>query len=404
MNKIENISNETNLVPIHGLVVIADDITGAAEIAGVCLRYGLKVSFGIDTIPDEIADVCIVATDSRSLSELEACTIHSKLAIDVYRIKPALVFKKCDSVLRGYVLSELSALLAESHQKKILLVPANPLSGRCIINGFYYVGDHKIENTGFSTDPDFPATDSSVQNILLQRSKKHDNINDVHTGKITKLRGSGVFIPDCNSVNDLQQSCLLASENTLLCGSAAFFEQVLISRGFTKSENEQPKFSKINKFLLVAGTIHPETKLFEERLRRNNCTIEKFPTQFLSEMFDENEFSKWIISLQNNWNENKMLSIGISDKPVIFTNSNVELKTRLSKVVAQLLINCTISEMFIEGGATTYSILKTLSLASLTPEIELASGVLRLKVNDADNLWITIKPGSYPWPEKIIEK
>ena len=30
------------------IAVIADDITGAAEIAGVCLRYDLTVSFGID--------------------------------------------------------------------------------------------------------------------------------------------------------------------------------------------------------------------------------------------------------------------------------------------------------------------------------------------------------------------
>ena len=102
MKKVKNIPNETYSVPLQGLgVVIADDITGAAEIAGVCLRYGLKVSFGIDTIPNEVADVCVVATDSRSLSESEAYAVHSKLAADIYKQNPAFVFKKCDSVLRG---------------------------------------------------------------------------------------------------------------------------------------------------------------------------------------------------------------------------------------------------------------------------------------------------------------
>ena len=176
------------------IAVIADDITGAAEIAGVCLRYGLKVSFGIDTVPNGIADVCVIATDSRSLTETEAFAVHSKLASDIYKLNPAFVFKKCDSVLRGYVLSELSALFAASQMEKILLQPANPSTGRCIKEGLYYVGDEKIENTGFSIDPDFPATDSSVLNILHQRSKIHSDLKDIHVGHILKLIGQGVFI------------------------------------------------------------------------------------------------------------------------------------------------------------------------------------------------------------------
>lgn len=35
------------------ITVIADDLTGAAEIAGVCIRYGLDVAFGIDSIPQK---------------------------------------------------------------------------------------------------------------------------------------------------------------------------------------------------------------------------------------------------------------------------------------------------------------------------------------------------------------
>jgi uncharacterized protein YgbK (DUF1537 family) len=381
------------------IAVIADDITGAAEIAGVCLRYGLKVSFGIDTIPNEVADVCVVATDSRSLSESEAYAVHSKLAVDIYKQNPTFVFKKCDSVLRGFVLTELSALLAESHLKRVLLQPANPSVGRCIKDGFYYVGDEKIEKSGFSIDPDFPTTDSSVLNILLQRSKKHENLNDIHVGHILKLTGNGIFIPDCNSIDDLKVSSLLAMDKTLLCGSAAFFEQILKDRGIKKQYIDTKVASVIYKnFLLVAGTTHSESKRFAEKLKQIDCPVIYFPDRFLEERLDESEFEVWFRQIEKSWNEKQMLSIGISDKLVDFPDSSTELKRRLSRAVAYLFDNCTVNELLIEGGATAYSVLKTLSLYSFTLDKELAPGVLRMKINTQDNCWLTIKPGSYPWP------
>jgi len=158
------------------ITVIADDITGAAEIAGICLRYGLKVTFGIDTVPNVDADVCVVTTDSRSGTELEAYRTHYQLAKTIFKKPESIVFKKCDSVLRGYVLTELSALLDVKKFKKIVLQPSNPASGRCIRDGIYYVGNEEIEETDFANDPDFPATFSEVQKLLLSRSSKYNHI------------------------------------------------------------------------------------------------------------------------------------------------------------------------------------------------------------------------------------
>lgn len=408
MNK-DKIQNKTNnKSPYRGdlgglVIVIADDITGAAEIAGVCLRYGLTVSFGIDTIPKIESDVRIIATDSRSASESEAYLIHSNLAKAIYSQLPTLVFKKCDSVLRGYVLTELSALQEVSKLRKILLQPANPATGRCIKEGIYHVGNEKIENTGFSIDPDFPAHDSSVQNLLLQRSKRQEANYSVHTGAIKKLNGQGLFIPDCNSVADLRESSKMSSEKTLVCGSAAFFEQILIEKKIAKTIIKRTENGLMLKsFLLITGTTHPESQRFAEKLKQIGCQVEKFPEQLLKEELNENDFADWLNELKSKWCENKILSIAISDKPIIFPNSQTELKSRLSRVVAYLLKNCKVSELLIEGGATTYSILKSLSFNSLNPGTEIGPGVLRMKVNNTDNLWLTIKPGSYPWPERII--
>jgi uncharacterized protein YgbK (DUF1537 family) len=124
------------------ITVIADDLTGAAEIAGICLRYGLKASFGIDEMPENVADVNIIATDSRSMTEEDAYKTHRQLA-DIILAKKfnQVVFKKCDSVLRGYVLTELSALLDATEKKTAILQPTNPEGFRCIRNGDYLIND-----------------------------------------------------------------------------------------------------------------------------------------------------------------------------------------------------------------------------------------------------------------------
>jgi uncharacterized protein YgbK (DUF1537 family) len=401
---IENIADETNLVPLQGLgvyggssiFVIADDITGAAEIAGVCLRYGRTVSFGIDAIPDVLADICIIATDTRSLTEDEAYTIHAKIASELSRKAVSLLFRKCDSVLRGFVLAEIAATLEHSHYQKVLLSPANPFTGRCIVGGHYYVGGQLIHETGFSIDPDFPAFHSDVQSMLLQRSAVYGNSQGL-------MENGKLIVPDCESMDELKQICSLADEQTLLCGSAVFFEQMMLYKGvFSEEMNTDAAFTLSTDFLLIAGTTHPESKRFAEKLQKNNCPVIKFPEEFLTEIIDEDAFAEWVNALVNQWQVCGKMSVGLSDRPVEFPDSKAVLKARLSAVASRLLESCEVKELLIEGGATTYSLLSALQWNSLTPLAELAPGVLRMKVNNSAGTFLTIKPGSYSWPEMMI--
>ena len=160
------------------ITVIADDITGAAEIAGVCLRYGLHVSFGIESVPAVKADVCIIATDSRSATETKAYAIYQDIMKAVLTGSDSVVFKKCDSALRGYVLTELSAMLEAMKLKRVILQPSNPSVGRCIRKGVYYIENVKIKSTAFeiagkgiaSADAMFVAIDYAI--LMAKHRKK----------------------------------------------------------------------------------------------------------------------------------------------------------------------------------------------------------------------------------------
>ena len=72
----------------------------------------------------------------------------------------------------------------------------------------------------------------------------------------------------------------------------------------------------------------------------------------------------------------------------------------MAKAVREILKQKTVKEIFIEGGSTAAAILQELNIKKLIPVNELQRGVVRMKVND---LFITVKPGSYELPEQIKE-
>jgi len=60
-----------------------------------------------------------------------------------------------------------------------------------------------------------------------------------------------------------------------------------------------------------------------------------------------------------------------------------------------------INELLIEGGSTASAILKQLCLCRFFPVEELATGVIRMQTENKPELYITLKPGSYAWPQAV---
>src|SRR5258705_8078890 len=144
------------------IAVIADDFTGAAELAGISLRYGLKASVCLNNESDVDADVLVVSTDSRSMSKEAAIKVTAEAMKNIMRLKPDLMYKKIDSVFRGYALDELKTQMEQSGIKKAFVLGANPSLGRTISEGRYFINGDPISETDFGTDPEFAITDSSV--------------------------------------------------------------------------------------------------------------------------------------------------------------------------------------------------------------------------------------------------
>lgn len=157
------------------IAVIADDITGAAEMAGIAHRLGLRVKLTMRPESASDCDVLVIATDTRSMTEEEAAAGSARVAGALGAMPDVdSLFKKTDSALRGHVVAELEAILANTGYRKALYLPANPSKGRTIRDGVYYIGGKPLHETDFSFDPEFPAFSSRlIERLPMCEEKNH---------------------------------------------------------------------------------------------------------------------------------------------------------------------------------------------------------------------------------------
>ena len=221
------------------MLIIADDITGAAEIAGIAWRKGLKVRLmvyqpNMPTTPLSSwrgtgGEALILATDTRSGTEEEAVKTIEEVATclslgvqecrssgvqtlpsstsnsstrqlvnlstdannsstcqlvnsstDASNSSTDIIFKKTDSVLRGHVAAELEALMRLTGKSNTLLIPQNPSKGRIVKDGIYYINGTPLDQTSFAYDPEFPAKTAEAKKLLkrsagVQECRSSDN-------------------------------------------------------------------------------------------------------------------------------------------------------------------------------------------------------------------------------------
>ena len=130
-------------------LIIADDLSGAADCAGAFFKAGLQTMVIIDGRAVRSADAATaqaiaVDADTRRLPGAEAARVQSDV-YDAYRAPGQLFYKKIDSTLRGNFAAELAAIIDRAGLA--IVAPAFPQAGRFTRNGHQYLNDTPLETT-----------------------------------------------------------------------------------------------------------------------------------------------------------------------------------------------------------------------------------------------------------------
>lgn len=154
---------------------IADDFTGATDLAGLLARSGVKVSLrlGVPTEDPTTTDVAafeVIALKSRTAPVDEAVT-ECRAALAWLKAAGATRFfwKYCstfDSSPTGNIGPVAEALMADIGTKQTIYCPAFPENGRSIFMGNLFVGEQPLSESPMKDHPLTPMTDSNLMRLL----------------------------------------------------------------------------------------------------------------------------------------------------------------------------------------------------------------------------------------------
>ena len=165
-----------NQIPILGC--IADDLTGATDLAGGLVREGLRVTVLVGVPDDDLrtpaADAVVVALKSRSIEAAVAVGQARRslawlraIGIERHYFKYASTF---DSTPAGNIGPVTEALQADLGASLTVACPAFPANGRTVYQGHLFVGERLLAESPMRHHPLNPMTDSSVVRLLAAQA------------------------------------------------------------------------------------------------------------------------------------------------------------------------------------------------------------------------------------------
>ncbi|MFD6697904.1 MULTISPECIES: 3-oxo-tetronate kinase [unclassified Microbacterium] len=163
------------------LGAIADDFTGATDVAVAFRRAGLRtlLYFGVPE-PDAghtiACDAIVIGLKTRTvpaeLAQREALAAGEWLQT---RGADQLYFKYCstfDSTPAGNIGPVLDTLSDAFHARLVVTTPSSPEHGRTVYQGHLFIGDTPLGESSMSRHPLTPMTDSSLCRLLAAQTSR----------------------------------------------------------------------------------------------------------------------------------------------------------------------------------------------------------------------------------------
>jgi uncharacterized protein YgbK (DUF1537 family) len=162
---------------------IADDFTGATDLANMLVRGGMRTvqTIGVPAADTRIeADALVVALKSRTIPAADAVA-QSLAAFEWLRAQGCrqFFFKYCstfDSTDEGNIGPVADALLDALHVSRTdtpftIACPAFPENGRTVYRGHLFVGDVLLNESGMEHHPLTPMTDANLVRVLQRQTQ-----------------------------------------------------------------------------------------------------------------------------------------------------------------------------------------------------------------------------------------
>jgi 4-hydroxythreonine-4-phosphate dehydrogenase len=232
-------------VPVRRALILADDLTGAADCAAQALRHGLTAAVTLRPGAGVAADVLALDLDTRRGGARAAYAATRDAAGGA----APLLYVKLDSLLRGYVGAALDGALDGRGAATAVVAPAFPAQGRTTAGGRQLVGGEVVGD-------------------LLETLREQTEREVIHV-RDGALDRPGVLVCDAEDDDDLARIASAGPAGVVWAGAAGLAGALF--RGLEPGGGAPPAAAPGGPALVVVGTQAAAAQL-EALLARPGCS------------------------------------------------------------------------------------------------------------------------------------
>ncbi|MBL8905745.1 MAG: four-carbon acid sugar kinase family protein [Rhizobiales bacterium] len=400
---------------------IADDFTGATDLASMLTRAGMRTVQVIDVpkpadgVPQ--ADAIVVALKSRTIPAAEA--IAQSLAACRW-LKAAgarqFFFKYCstfDSTDKGNIGPVADALLAELSEDFSIVCPAYPENGRSIYMGHLFVGQQLLSDSPMRNHPLTPMTDSNLVRVMGRQTPARVGLVALPTIRagaaaideaFKKMRGGGFRYAVCDAVDESNLMAIghAAADLKLITGGSGV--ALGLPDNFRKAgllaetEADRPLPPAGGGAVVLAGSCSEATRRQVEVMRRDHPAFRIDPAK-LAKNFDA------AVAEAIAWGRQQAgpFLIYSSDEPAHVADVQAKLgRERAGSLVeaafaaiAPALVAGGIRRIVVAGGETSGAVVKALGVKQLAIGPVIEPGVPATVSLGEPGLALALKSGNF---------
>jgi uncharacterized protein YgbK (DUF1537 family) len=400
---------------------IADDFTGASDLANTLVQQGMRVVQVIGTPQNDLdlkdAQAVVIALKSRTAPVNEA--VSSALEALVWlRQKGAkqIFFKYCstfDSTDEGNIGPVSDALLDATHSDFALVCPAFPENGRRVFQGHLFVHDLLLSDSSMKDHPLTPMTDSNLQVLMRAQSNKqigliaHDVVSQgasaiVECVKRLKSEGVSFAIIDAISNSDLITIGTVAAEHTLVTGGSG------IALGIPKAMREaghltEPIPVRIGtgrgRKIVLAGSCSSATRA------QIKYVADKWPCRMID--VDDIYSGRDVVGEVVRWSSRQPDTVPVLIYASTDPENVAETQKRYGKdaagamveetlsLIGRYLVDCGANRIIVAGGETSGAVVSALKIKALEIGQQIAPGVPWTQSLGKNKLMLAMKSGNF---------
>ena len=230
------------------IAIIADDLTGACDIAAQFLQCGRPVLVHLDTNDIDIESIPVINIQTRTLGRA-AYEKTSDTASALQKIAPQNYLLKIDSAFRGRPGTLVSALLDSLPVDHAHIIPAIPDIGRTTIGGKQLSGGIPIDELPYANDIHNPIKSADVRECF------NSDMNIEHSHRL--IVHDAVTNAD---IDNIIAEILAGPGPRLLVGSVGVGQALAKAMYDRQSEIENKQTAANSPVLIINGSTYAATK------------------------------------------------------------------------------------------------------------------------------------------------